>query len=121
MTTAAPMFDAERIVLTGERRLALEQIDALASSFDELVASTREVATDDEHDPEGHTVAFERQQVAALLESARTRLRDVDAALARIDEGTYGTCESCGDAIRPERISARPAARTCVACARRTR
>jgi RNA polymerase-binding transcription factor DksA len=68
--------------------------------------------------PEGATIAFERQQVAALLVAARQRLADVDAALARRAEGGYGTCADCGRPIAPERLAARPAARTCIDCAR---
>ena len=66
---------------------------------------------------EGATIAFERQQVAALLESTRRRLADVDAALERRASGGYGVCEVCGRQIPAERLAARPSARTCVACA----
>ncbi len=82
------------------------------------MAASRSSNADDEHDPEGATIAFERQQVAALLESARRRLADVDAALARRETGDYGRCESCGRPIAAERLAARPAARTCIDCAR---
>ena len=82
------------------------------------MAASRASNADDEHDPEGATIAFERQQVAALLAQARQRLADVDDALARAATGDYGTCESCGRPIAPERLAARPAARTCIDCAR---
>jgi RNA polymerase-binding transcription factor DksA len=110
-------IDAVRISLGRERARTIEQIDALELNFDDFVDSTREVATDDEHDPEGHTIAFERQQVVALLEAARSRLIDLDAANARLETGTYGTCEECGETISPDRLSARPSTRTCVGCA----
>ncbi|MPQ96712.1 TraR/DksA family transcriptional regulator [Modestobacter sp. I12A-02628] len=73
---------------------------------------------DDEHDPEGATIAFERQQAAALLDQARRRLVEVDEALARAAAGAYGRCAECGGPIGTERLAARPHARTCVACAR---
>ncbi len=95
----------------------LAQIDALVREFDQVVAAAQSANGDDEHDPEGATIAFERQQVAALLASARRRLADFDDALARIEAGEYGTCASCGRPIAPERLAARPSARTCIACA----
>jgi RNA polymerase-binding protein DksA len=104
--------------LQAERAAALAQIEALTREFDEVVAASRSSNADDEHDPEGATVAFERQQVAALLDQTRRRLADVDAALARRETGNYGVCETCGRPIAPERLAARPAARTCIDCAR---
>jgi DnaK suppressor protein len=104
--------------LEAERAAVLRQIEALTGEFDEVVAASRSSNADDEHDPEGATIAFERQQVAALLEQARRRLADVEAALARRDAGAYGVCETCGRSIAPERLAARPAARTCIDCAR---
>ncbi len=83
-----------------------------------MVAASRSSNADDEHDPEGATIAFERQQLVALLDRARRRLADVEAALARRKAGGYGTRESCGGPTGSERLAARPAARTCVACAR---
>jgi DnaK suppressor protein len=104
--------------LLAERATALAQVDALTREFDGLVAASQASNADDEHDPEGATIAFERQQVVALLEQARRRLADVDAALARRDAGDYGICETCGRPIAPERLAARPSARTCIDCAR---
>ena len=73
-----------------------------------MVAASRSSNADDEHDPEGATIAFERQQVVALLDQARRRLADVEAALARREAGDYGICETCGRPIAPERLAARP-------------
>jgi DnaK suppressor protein len=95
----------------------LAQIEALTREFDEVVAASKSSNADDEHDPEGATIAFERQQVAALLAQARARLADVDAALARAVAGDYGRCADCGQQIAPERLAARPQARTCITCA----
>jgi DnaK suppressor protein len=104
--------------LLAERAAVLAQIEALTREFDGVVAASQASNADDEHDPEGATIAFERQQVVALLEQAHRRLADVDAALARRDTGDYGTCETCGRPIGAERLAARPAARTCIDCAR---
>ena len=104
--------------LTRTRAETLAQIAALTAEFDEVVAASASSNADDEHDPEGATIAFERQQVAALLDQARARLADVDAALARAAAGSYGRCAECGRQIAPERLAARPHARTCIECAR---
>jgi DnaK suppressor protein len=104
--------------LGAERAAALRQIEALTREFDEVVAAARASNADDEHDPEGATIAFERQQVVALLEQARRRLADAEAAVRAVESGLYGICETCGRPIAAERLAARPAARTCIYCAR---
>jgi len=107
--------------LLEEQAAARAQIETLTREFDNVVAASRSSNADDEHDPEGTTIAFERQQVVALLDQARRRLADVEAALARREAGTYGICETCGRPIAPERLAARPSARDCIDCAGRTR
>ena len=82
-----------------------------------MVAASRDSNADDEHDPEGATIAFERAQLAAILKQATGELAEVDAALERVADGTYGTCERCGQPIAPARLEARPTARYCIACA----
>ena len=79
--------------------------------------ATSDVATDDEHDPEGHTIAWERQQIAALLDETRTTLVAIEAAEQRLDDGTYGFCVTCGREIAAARREALPATLTCVDCA----
>ena len=79
--------------------------------------SSAGVATDDEHDPEGATIAFERAQLASLADQARNHLAELDEALDRLRQGRYGQCVQCGKPIGAERLAARPAARTCIACA----
>jgi RNA polymerase-binding transcription factor len=104
--------------LGAERAAALAQIEALTREFDAVVAASRSSNADDEHDPEGATIAFERQQVVALLDQARRRLADVEAAIRSVEAGIYGICETCGRPIAAERLAARPSARTCIDCAR---
>lgn len=82
-----------------------------------MVQASAGANADDEHDPEGATIAFERAQLSALLDRSRERLGEVDAALDRLDRGEYGTCRRCGRPIAPERLAARPFATTCVRCA----
>jgi RNA polymerase-binding transcription factor DksA len=106
-----------RELLEAERQATLARIQAMTGDFDEIVAASADSNLDDEHDPEGSTVAYERAQVGALLASAREHLDDVDRALTRLEAGLYGTCERCGATIAPQRLSARPVARTCLRCA----
>ena len=103
--------------LERQRRETLQRLAGLTSSFDEIVAASRDSNADDEHDPEGATIAFERSQVAALVSQGRDQLKEIDAAVARVAAGTYGVCERCGQPISDERLAARPVARTCIRCA----
>ena len=96
-----------------------ERLARLEHDHDRLVAATEASNADDEHDPEGATIAFEREHTAALAARAREHLADIDAALARLDAGRYGTCVRCGAPVSPARLEARPAAATCIACASR--
>ncbi|HYJ27316.1 MAG TPA: TraR/DksA C4-type zinc finger protein [Nocardioides sp.] len=107
--------------LQEERRLTLARLESLTSDFDDVVAASLDTNADDEHDPEGHTIAFERSQIGALVQQVRHHLAEVDAALARVDAGTYGVCERCGRAVGEPRLDALPAARTCIACAAEVR
>jgi DnaK suppressor protein len=97
----------------------LRRIAELEREFDGIVASAAGGSSggDDEHDPEGATVAFERQHIAALLSSARSQLAAIGAAYRKLDLGTYGRCDVCGGPIGAARLAARPAALTCVRCA----
>jgi DnaK suppressor protein len=107
-----------RAQLEAEREAVRTQIASLDADFATIVEASAEVATDDEHDPEGATIAFERAQVDAIRTQAMLRLADLDHALRQLTDGTYGVCESCGGSIGAERLEARPAARTCISCAR---
>jgi DnaK suppressor protein len=93
------------------------QIEALAADLADIVASSELVATDDEHDPEGATIAFERSRIGALLDQSRDHLLAIDRAEKRLADGTYGDCERCGQPISVERLEARPTAEVCVDCA----
>jgi RNA polymerase-binding protein DksA len=109
--------DHPRERLEAERQQLLGRLASLTDDFDSVVAASRDTNADDEHDPEGATIAFERSQVAALIRQGRLRLAEIDAAVTRLDAGSYGTCEACGRPIGQDRLAARPAARTCITCA----
>ncbi|GIG53468.1 TraR/DksA family transcriptional regulator [Demequina activiva] len=73
---------------------------------------------DDEHDPEGVTLSSQWSMLAGLLETARAERRRVEAAQARLADGTFGTCATCGAPIPLAQLEARPWRERCVACAR---
>ncbi len=110
------MATAHEVLLT-ERARARQRVAALEREFAGLAEAASSAGTDDEHDPEGATLAFERQHAAALLEAAREQVAAVDAALERLANGRYGVCDRCGRPIGEDRLAARPAARTCIDCA----
>jgi RNA polymerase-binding transcription factor len=108
-----------RKLLDSDRDETIRRVAELEREFAGIVASASAGSSggDDEHDPEGATVAFERQHVAALLDQVRQHLAAIEAAARKLDAGIYGVCDVCGKAIGAERLAARPAALTCVHCA----
>jgi DnaK suppressor protein len=106
-----------REVLLAEQARARQRVAALEREFAGLAEAASSAGTDDEHDPEGATLAFERQHAAALLQAAREQVAAIDAALQRLAAGRYGVCERCGRPIGEGRLAARPAAPTCIQCA----
>lgn len=83
-----------------------------------VLADPEVLALDDEHDSEGCTVGFERARVAGLIERARRRIADLQAATRRAGDGSYQSCEACGGRIADERLAALPSTRLCIRCAR---
>ena len=108
---------ATRVVLNVEKTATADRIRALQENLDAIVDGSTNANTDDEHDPEGSTIAYERAQVAALLAGAQSNLRDLDYALDRLSAGSYSVCERCLTHISAERLAALPAGRTCFDCA----
>ncbi|HUR52317.1 MAG TPA: TraR/DksA C4-type zinc finger protein [Mycobacteriales bacterium] len=107
--------------LAAEREQTRSQLEALTTEVERIVDAARDVATDDEHDPEGSTIAYERARTGALVDQAKAHLVSVDAAVAQLEAGTYGRCVICGGEISAERLEARAVATTCIACASRRR
>ncbi|NDL56211.1 TraR/DksA family transcriptional regulator [Phytoactinopolyspora mesophila] len=110
-------MDSTRARLELERQETLRRLADLTGSFDAVVAASRDTNADDEHDPEGATIAFERSQVGAFVRQAEQHLQEIDIAIERLHAGTYGTCERCREPIGEGRLEARPVARTCIRCA----
>ena len=110
------MADARAFIerLAEEREVVTPRLARLERDMTELFAASRDANSDDEHDPEGQTIAYERSQLAAMIRQAREHLHEIDAASARVAAGTYGICEVCGRPIAAERLEGKPTARTCI-------
>jgi RNA polymerase-binding transcription factor DksA len=103
-------------LISTERANTTRLIDALTRQEQAIVEASALTTNDDEHDPEGATVAFERAQVQGMLRQARLDLVDLDRAVARVASGEYWVCERCGGPIATGRLEARPATRICIGC-----
>lgn len=102
--------------LVQQRARTQARIAALHRELSQIIEGSNDAARDDEHDPEGSTIAFERAQVAALLEAAHAALADIEVAEDRLAAGVHHLCAGCGAVIAVERHQVRPSARTCVRC-----
>lgn len=107
---ATERINAARV---GSERL----IESLTRLWNGVVEASAMTNIDDEHDPEGATVAFERAQLRDALKQARVDMDDLDRAAERLRAGDYWVCERCGGPIPTARLDARPTATTCVVCA----
>lgn len=102
--------------LLEERAQLLDQVEDLDAEAD--VKRWRDAGFDDDPADSG-SASFERETAQSLSRHARHLLTEIDDALRRIDAGTFGTCENCGQAIALERLDAIPYARLCMECKRR--
>lgn len=107
--------------MTNQELLGSVRRDLMAER-DDLVARIEELETDsddrldyDDNFADSGQVAAELSENQALMASMREQLTDINAALERIDNGTYGRCETCGEPISEARLEAMPAARFCIA------
>jgi RNA polymerase-binding transcription factor DksA len=97
-----------------------DRLDGVRSTFDgegdqSEAESLGELSSYDQHQADVGTETFEREKDLSILEQVEAELADVEHALRRLDDGTYGRCEVCGKAIPDERLEAMPATRLCVA------
>lgn len=103
-------------------RHVLERVrDELRAELDELTAAPRDpmaAVSFGKRVGEGTSHAVERITQVDVARQLDAKLRDVERALAKLDEGTYGICDACGSTIGDERLEAIPWAVRCVACAR---
>ncbi len=104
--------DAER--LREEREEVRARLASMTTDLESLFAASADSNADDEHDPEGQTIAYERSQLWALIQGAQAHLSGIEAAAIRLRQGSYGIYEVCDMPIPAARLEARPTARACV-------
>jgi RNA polymerase-binding transcription factor len=97
--------------LLAERAHLLTQLEHMGRA-----PGTSELPFDEGFADSGQVTA-ERGEVDALAGSLTENLAEIEAALAKLEGGTYGRCEECGDPIDPARLEAMPSARYCITCA----
>jgi DnaK suppressor protein len=107
-------YERFRILLEEERARKIALLPALRADISSVNAARHGSNVDDEHDPEGATIAFELSQASALLQQSSSGLAQVEAALQRIEDGTYGMCAVCGEPIAEGRLEARPWTPFCI-------
>ena len=110
------MDNDSRERLTEERERIQENIQDLrdAGNLEPERETAGELSGNDQHPADEGTETFNRERDFSILDSLETELVEIESALGRIDDGTYGTCEVCGAPIVDERIQALPATRFCV-------
>jgi RNA polymerase-binding protein DksA len=112
--------DRFRQELVTERKRVADALENLHAQEKQLLEE--EVGEDstayDNHPGDTATVTFEREMEYTLEENSETVLKAIDAALKRIDEGSYGICRRCGREIAEERLEAVPWADLCIECKR---
>lgn len=121
-TGGAPRLTAaERKTIRGRLQVELDELvlmqEQLRGEIAQALLGRRGVGADEAEDPEGGSLAFEQAQSRSLLDQTHRHAGEIRDALARIDAGTYGVCQSCGRPIAAGRLEARPFAALCIACA----
>ena len=108
-----------REALTARAAALRERVERHGSEAAALRRQLGAEVTDDEHDPEGTTLSAGWSMLEGTRRQEAAELAEVDAALTRLDDGSYGICERCGQPIPAERLHVRPTARRCVPCVER--
>jgi RNA polymerase-binding protein DksA len=111
--------DRFRTILQEERGRVVAAIDNLHNEHPGSISDeTGEDAVYDNHLADTATETYDRELDYSLEENSEHVLAEIDAALKRIDNGTYGQCTNCGNQIPEERLEARPYATLCIGCQR---
>jgi RNA polymerase-binding protein DksA len=106
-----------RVLLLEERERHVRQAEELQAEADALAIEREPGDTQfDEESGEGDTLTVERERDLALSATARQIVEEIDQALVRMDNGTYGVCDVCGDKIAIARLEAIPYAQLCINC-----
>jgi DnaK suppressor protein len=107
----------QRDLLHEERARHVEQAQELRAEADQIAAEMEPGDVQfDEESGEGTTTAIDRERDLALSMQAQVEVEEIDHALAKLEAGTYGVCERCGQSIPKPRLRAIPQARLCIAC-----
>ena len=110
-------LEEQRALLLAERRSYEAQATALKAEADQLAAEMEPGDVQfDEESGEGDSIGMERERDLQLAGQARAAIEEIDRSLAKLDAGTYGTCERCNQPIPKARLKALPYAALCVAC-----
>ena len=104
-------------VVEAEQERTLRQIASLEAVVAAIVEGSELTSTDDEHDPEGATIAYERAQASALLRQARADCDALVITRRQLAGGRLVSCSVCGRDIDLERVAALPTTTRCVQCA----
>ena len=113
----ARFFADQRALLVAERASYMEEAESLREEAEQLAEDMEPGDIQfDEESGEGDTLNVERERDLALSAQARAAVDEIDRALAKMDAGTYGVCERCGNPIPKARLKALPHAALCVAC-----
>jgi DnaK suppressor protein len=107
----------QTVDLDGARASLMEERARLMAELGEPIESPGQMTYGSQAAAATHV--FEQQRDLALRDRSRTELHLVEKALRKLENGTYGTCESCGNPIAPERLEAIPWAPLCIDCARK--
>ena len=108
-----------RTRLQEERKRVKEAIDYLHEENPGNVQDETQDSTADNHPADVATVTFDRELDYSLEENEERLLEAIDAALGRIDDGTFGICSTCGQPIGKERLEALPWTTQCIDCKRK--
>jgi DnaK suppressor protein len=115
--TTTTFLDAQRRELLARREAySTEAEQATASALALTDDGAGQDMADEDGFGEGDTISVERDRLTMVASDAVARVSEIDAALGRIDTGTYGACESCHQPIAEVRLEALPEATLCVAC-----
>ncbi|TFD23115.1 TraR/DksA family transcriptional regulator [Cryobacterium lyxosi] len=104
--------------LRDQRALTVTELNRLAESLTSVREARSDGSADDEHDPEGPTLSGEWSRIVGVHGEFNEKVAAIDRSLARIADGSYGTCIRCGKPIGAARLSALLTAELCIDCAR---
>lgn len=117
MTTTTDFLATQRRELVARRESYLADVErSTAAALDLMESDDTQDMADEDGFGEGDTLSVERDRLLVVAGDAQAKVVEIDAALGRVDAGTYGVCEACGQPIPQARLEALPEATLCVGC-----